>query len=339
MTKETEQIVRFGIIGCGGIAKGKHLRELEPVKEARIVACSDISEDTARSFAKLCGAEKWYTDYNEMLQRDDIDAVVVSTPHPLHSPIGCDVLSAGKHLLIQKPMATKNEDAERLMEAEKKAGKIALALPYMYDRTFVKMQELLEVGIIGQVTMARSRVAHGINQGPNSWFAQKAVAEGGAMYDMGVYAAWRLVTLLGPVKEVSAMMNTCDPRVDVEKNAVLALEFANGAIGVLETSWQQKASLDGDVFYGLEGTIHAGGGPLQVYARHDPKSNDLSWQEVALPESIPMSTNPHQQFVNAILHGAPVLSTVTRGQHIVEILCAGYESFETGRTVELSTTC
>ena len=126
---------------------------------------------------------------------------------------------------------------------------------------------------------------------------------------------------------------------ETEKNAVLALEFANGAIGVLETSWQQKASLDGDVLYGLEGTIHAGEGPLRVYARHAPKSDELSWQEATLPESIPMSTNPHQQFVNAILHGAPVLSTVTRGRHIVEILCAGYESFETGRTVELSTTC
>jgi len=339
MTKESEQIVRFGIIGCGGIGRGKHLPELKPVKEALIIACSDISEDAAKSFAKLCGAEKWYTDYHEMLRRDDIDAVIVSTPHPLHSPIGCDVLSAGKHLLIQKPMATKNEDAQRLLEAEKKSGKVALALPYMYDSAFVKMQELLQEGIIGQVTMARSRVAHDANPGPSSWFAQKAVAEGGALYDMGVYAAWRLVTLLGPVRKVSAMMNTCDPRVDVEKNAVLALEFANGAIGALETSWQQKASLDGDVFYGLEGTIHAGGGPLRVYARHDAKVNEFSWQEVSLPEKIPMSTNPHQQFVDAILHGADVLSTVTRGRHIVEILCAGYESFETGRTVELETTC
>jgi len=209
----------------------------------------------------------------------------------------------------------------------------------MYDRAFVKMQELLKEGVIGQVTMVRSRVAHGINQGPNSWFAQKSIAEGGAMYDMGVYAAWRLVTLLGSVKKVSAMMNTCDPRVDVEKNAILALEFANGAIGVLETSWQQQASLDGDVLYGLEGTIHNGGGPLQVYARHDPKKDELSWQEADLSESIPMSTNPHQQFVDAILHDTPVLSTVTRGRHIVEILRAGYESFETGRTIELSTTC
>jgi len=120
MVKEAEQIVRFGIIGCGGIARGKHLGELEPVKEARIIACSDISDEAAKSFAESCGAEKWYTNYHDMLQRDDIDAVVVSTPHPLHSPIGCDVLAAGKHLLIQKPMATKNEDAARLLKAEKK---------------------------------------------------------------------------------------------------------------------------------------------------------------------------------------------------------------------------
>jgi predicted dehydrogenase len=78
---------------------------------------------------------------------------------------------------------------------------------------------------------------------------------------------------------------------------------------------------------------------LRVYARHDPKADEFSWKEVSLPESIPMSTNPHQQFVDAILRGAPVLSTVTRGRHIVEILRAGYESYETGRTIELSTTC
>jgi len=334
---EASKIVCFGIIGSGGIARGKHLRELQPVKEARIVACADISEERAKSFAEASGAESWYTDYHKLLEREDIDAVVVSTPHPFHAPIGCDVLAAGKHLLVQKPTATKNEDAERLLEAEKRSGKIALALPYMYDGAFVAMQKLLEDEIIGRVTMARSRIAHGINQGPNSWFAQKAVAEGGALYDMGVYAAWRLVTLLGPVKKVSAMMNTCDERVDVEKNAILALEFANGAIGVLETSWQQQASLEGDVFYGLEGTIHAGGGPLRVFARHD--KDEFSWQEAKLPDSIPMSTNPHQQLVDAILHGAPVLSTIVRGRHIVEILCAGYKSFETDSTIELTTTC
>jgi UDP-N-acetylglucosamine 3-dehydrogenase len=339
MSKESGQIVRFGIIGCGGIARGKHLPELKPVKEARIIACSDVSEDMAKSFANISGAEKWYTDYHKMLQCDDIDAVIVSTPHPLHSPIGYDVLSAGKHLLIQKPMATKNKDAAKLLEAEKKSGKVVLALPYLYDHTFVKIQELLEKGAIGQITMVRSRSAHNANPGPDSWFSQKAVAEGGALYDMGVYAAWRLVTLLGSVRKVSAMMSTGDSRVDVEKNAILALEFANGAIGVLETSWQQQASLEGDVFYGHEGTIHAGGGPLRVYARHDPKKDEYFWEDVSLPESIPMSTNAHQQFVDAILHGTPVLSTVTRGRHIVEILCAGYESFQTGRTVELETTC
>jgi len=166
----------------------------------------------------------------------------------------------------------------------------------------------------------RSRSAHNANPGPDSWFAQKAVAEGGALYDMGVYSVWRLVTLLGSVRKVSAMMNTCDSRVDVEKNAVLAMEFANGAIGVMETSWQQRTSLDGDVFYGHEGTIHLGGGPLRVFARHNPEKDEFYWQDISLPESIPMSTNPHQQFVDAILHGAPVLSTVTRGRHIVEIL-------------------
>lgn len=334
---EKSKIVRFGIIGSGGIARGKHLGELQPVKEAQIIACADVSEERAKSFAEVSGAESWYTDYHKLLEREDIDAVVVCTPHPLHAPIGCDVLAAGKHLLVQKPMATKNEDAGRLLEAEKKAGKIALALPYMYDRAFIAMQKILADGVIGPVTMVRSRVAHGINPGPNSWFAQKAVAEGGALYDMGVYAAWRLVTLLGPVKKVSAMMNTCDERVDVEKNAILALEFVNGAIGVLETSWQQRASLEGDVFYGLDGTIHAGDGPLRVFTRQD--QDEFSWQEAKLPDNIPMSTNPHQQFVDAILHGAPVLSTIVRGRHIVEILRAGYKSFETGRTIELTTVC
>ncbi|MEM2217679.1 MAG: Gfo/Idh/MocA family oxidoreductase, partial [Thermofilaceae archaeon] len=112
--------IGFGIIGCGGISNYFHIPELKAIEEADVIAVADVIENRARVTAERFGIKYWYTDYTKLLERDDIDAVVVATPHPTHAKIAVDSINAGKHVIIQKPMCTNSRDAEMIVKAARK---------------------------------------------------------------------------------------------------------------------------------------------------------------------------------------------------------------------------
>ena len=115
--------LRIGIIGCGGIANGKHMPALSKLKDVEMVAFCDIVEERAQKAAKEYGAEgaQVFTDYRELLKLD-LDVVNVLTPNKSHSPITVDALEAGKHVMCEKPMAINTEEAMKMVEAAKRTG-------------------------------------------------------------------------------------------------------------------------------------------------------------------------------------------------------------------------
>lgn len=92
--------VRYAIIGCGGIAHMFHLPEMTEIPQTEFVVACDLRENRARLTAEKFGAREWATDYRTVLERDDVDAVIVATYHPTHAPIACEALEAGKHVLV-----------------------------------------------------------------------------------------------------------------------------------------------------------------------------------------------------------------------------------------------
>ena len=92
--------VRYAIIGCGGIAHMFHLPEMTEIPQTEFVVACDLREKRARLTAEKFGAREWATDYRTVLERDDVDAVIVATYHPTHAPIACEALEAGKHVLV-----------------------------------------------------------------------------------------------------------------------------------------------------------------------------------------------------------------------------------------------
>ena len=117
--------VRIGIIGCGGIANGKHMPSLKKLADVEMVAFCDIIVERAEKAAKEYGVEgaKVYTDYHDLIARDDIDVVHVLTPNREHSQITVDALNAGKHVMCEKPMAINSAEAKRMLDAAKATGK------------------------------------------------------------------------------------------------------------------------------------------------------------------------------------------------------------------------
>lgn len=338
--------VGFGIVGCGGIANDFHIPELKQVKKARVVAVADVKPHRAELTAKRFKIKSWYADHHDLLKREDLEAIVVATPHPTHAQIAVDAIEAGKHVIIQKPMTTNVRDADRIFEATRKNSDLkVMALPFVYFDTpaFDYAKDLVNRDELGKICMARARVAHSgpeqyqrdvtrmFNEEENCWFFDPKRAHGGVLLDLGVYSVSQLIYLLGQVKKVSAFTATLDKPAKVEDNVTVILEMISGTLAIAETSWTQIATMEGTSLYGTKGTLLLNSFNTLVMAY---KRASSSWIIPSLAkEKEPQHT--HRHFVKCILEDSKPIGTVEEGRHVVEVLEAAYESAATGRIIKL----
>ncbi len=183
--------VRIGVIGCGGIANGKHLPSYSKVKEAELIAFCDIVIERAEKAKKEYGTEesKVYTDYNELLKDKTIDAVLVLTHNSLHCEITVAALNAGKHVLCEKPMAMNYEEAKAMIAARDKAGKI-LTIGYQnrFRANSIYLKELADAGEFGDIYYAEATAIR--RRAVPTWgvFIDEEKQGGGPLIDIGTHA-------------------------------------------------------------------------------------------------------------------------------------------------------
>jgi UDP-N-acetyl-2-amino-2-deoxyglucuronate dehydrogenase len=333
--------VRFGIIGCGGIANGFHLKDLSQIEEAELVACADVRREAAEATAKRWGAGASYDNHRQLLDRDDLDAVIVATHHATHAAIAVDVLESGRHVLVQKPLTTKLEDAHRLVAAaEARPRQKVQCLPFNWTSGLSEAARLLKDGAIGRPCQSRRRIAHP-GPGRDSWFYNPEIAGFGASFDMGVYAVSGLTALMGPAVSVSALVGTFEEGVRIDDNATWQLRFASGAFGTAETAWTELAHLEGTLVYGTEGVLALNVPPHRSELRLFRRTGGVSFQSRGewLTIEVPADPTaaPHRHFVQAILEDRPPLGTPQHARHVTEILLAGHESNRTGQRITLRT--
>jgi predicted dehydrogenase len=223
-----------------------------------------------------------------------------------------------------------------LLEVARRSRKVALALPYLFNPWSVKIERILQKSTLGRIRMVRCRVAHDANHPRTRWFAQREAAHGGALFDMGVYTAARMVQWFGRVTAVSGLFPSYTGGVDVEQGAAMTVRFASGAVGVLETSWQEIGWKEQVAVYGSKGTlegsfVYPDVSALQIALKPARRGARARFKPVALPKRIPMPGNVCQHWADCILGRARPLIPISRGRHLVEILCAGYEAVATGR--------
>ena len=252
---------KVGIIGCGGIAHQKHFPALTNASDrAEIVACCDIIVERAQRAAEEFGAPgcKVFEDYHELLQMDEIEIVYVLTPNVAHCPITVDAFAAGKHVLCEKPMAASVEDAEKMMEAWKKSGKLfTIGYQNRYRADSQTLKRLCEDGELGEVYYAQ---AHALRRrGVPTWgvFTDKSKQGGGPLIDIGTHSLdltlWfmdnyepatvtgvtfeKLGKTLQPAVQGNPM-GTWDPDTfEVEDAAFAFVTMKNGALITIDASW------------------------------------------------------------------------------------------------------
>ncbi len=337
--------LRVGVIGCGSIARKRHLPEYEGNEQVEIVAVCDLIPERAEETAQQYAA-KSYTDYKELLKDHTIEAVSVCLPNYLHAPVTIAALEAGKHVLCEKPMATSKEEAEAMNKAAQESSKtLMIAHNQRFVASHVKAKQLIDSGEIGKIYSFRTTFGHPGPErwsidGRNSWFFDKEKAFIGAMGDLGVHKTDLMRYLLGEITEVGSFIDTsAKENTDVDDNAVCILKTENGVIGTLAASWSYVSGGDNStVIYGEKGilrleddpnyslVVHYKTGEVVNYELERIQSNDKGGQ-----------TKSHviDHFIDCVLNGKSPLITGEEGMKSLDVILAAIESNKTKQIVKV----
>ena len=250
-------MIRFAIYGCGVIS-GTHALALADVEGAELVACADFKPAAAESFAEKQQI-RMIQDWNALLQDPEIDAVCICTPSGTHAPLAIEAMNAGKHVVLEKPMALTIAQCDEIIAvSEKTNSKITIISQLRTEPDIIRAKELIESGALGKITMAQLHMCYyrPTTYYEGSWRGTKAMDGGGALMNQGIHGVDLLRYLMGPVKNVQSVVRTLLHDIEVEDSAVAALEFECGAIGVITASTASNPGYDREInIYGSRGGI------------------------------------------------------------------------------------
>ncbi len=346
---------KIGIIGCGDIS-GIYLSNLIRVfRNTRVAACACRTFEHAAAKAAEFGIRA--CSIEELLQNPEIELVINLTTPKAHYSVSDAILSAGKHLYTEKPLATTRDEGKALLKkARERNLMIGSAPDTILGAGIQTCRKLIEDGWIGKpIAAAAFMMSHGTESWhPNPEFYYQI--GGGPMFDMGPYYLTTLVNLIGPVKKVSAFTSITFPQreitteknygklIDVEVPTHVAglLEFHSGAVGTLITSFDVwGAQLPRIEIYGTEGTIsvpdpNTFGGPVRLKRKNHPDFSDI-------PLSHPYAENSRGLGVAEMIHALET-NRINRvngelSYHVLDIMHGFHDSANTGRHISLESTC
>jgi predicted dehydrogenase len=330
--------IRIGLIGCGGISRAHARGYLQSPDLFEVVACCDERRELAEERAQQLNAPVVTTDYRELLRRDDVDAVDICLPHHLHAEVAIAAAEAGKHVLVEKPIATTLPDADAMIAAAEKAGVVLMvAHNERYMPVYRKAKELVGQGVLGRIFLARADHNQFVRVNDRHWLWHKASAGGGVLIGSGIHRVDILRWLVGEVVRVWHRQLIVPERFsdEVEAASVTILEFADGALGELTCNWSAYAAPSAPWYellwlYGTDGSLHNVSG-LFVASEHLPESAGKHVQ-LPLPDE--------DSFVNEIRHfgecvktGQTPLTSGREGRKSLAVVLAAYQAAETGEGV------
>ena len=361
MSNAKSDKLKIGIIGCGGIANGKHMPSLAKLNDVEMVAFCDIVEERAEKAAKEYGAQgsMVYTDYKELLKDKSIDVVHVCTPNRSHSFITVDALEADKHVMCEKPMAKTAKEAREMLDAAKRTGKkLTIGYQGRFRGDSMYLNQVCRRGDLGHIYFAK---AHAIRRrAVPTWgvFLNEEEQGGGPLIDIGTHALdltlWMMDNYrpkyvvgttyheLAKKKNAANAWGPWDPeKFTVEDSAFGFVVMEDGATVILESSWALNTTQVGESKTTLCGT--EGGADMwdgltingEQFGKLYELKPDLSTGGVAFYEGT--STDPSaleaRAWIDSIKNGTDPVVKPEQALVVTEILEAIYESAETGKPV------
>jgi predicted dehydrogenase len=327
--------VRIGLIGAGGIA-GAHVKGyVSSPDTVQVTAVADVSNENAKRRAEETGASKLYSDFNELVNDADVDAVDICLPHHLHAPAILAAAKAGKHVLCEKPLCLTVAEADSIAAAVESSGiTLMCAHNQLYMPPVAKAKEVLESGGIGHVYEIRTTDSFFNNFDPANmgWRAERAKIGGGELIDTGYHPTYLMLHLAGAVPtEVTAMLSKHRLEfMDGEDSAQVLVRFADGKVGHIVTSWAYQAAGCTERFsaVGDEGQLWSDGASLWVRKRGE-EAEQFSFD--------PVNTIPAEvvDFAARIESGTRPIHNQVEGINVLKVILGAYASASEQRIVTL----
>jgi predicted dehydrogenase len=348
--------VRVGMIGAGQIAVFTS-REFRRHPDCTVVAVADPNDARAAELAGMVRAERAYTDVDQLLARDDLDAVYVAVPNAHHEAVAIKALDAGKHVLLDKPFALSAAAAGNIIDAaERNQRTLMLGMNQRFERNVQRARQLIAAGRLGDIYHVKAfwRRRSGIPR-LGSWFTNRSIAGGGALLDIGVHVldvALHLIDNFRPVSVSGATFTRFGNRglgeggwgrsereydtFDVDDFATALIRLDNGTVISLEASWalHQPSGNDHDVIvYGEQAGMAVYGNEL-----FELGDGGGEYRIIQNPEA-PAIAYPHcsraEHFVNVLLERESPIIDLNQALAVQRILDGVYQSAATGKEIQL----
>jgi predicted dehydrogenase len=339
--------IRFGLVGAGAIST-QHLEALDAIPGARITAIASASPDRARRAGEQWHVP-WTTDFDELLARDDVDAVTISTPSGLHPGQALAALRHGKHVLVEKPLALSNADAQAVVDEARKRHLVAATVSQRRFEPVIKaIQEAVTGGVLGPISTI---VAEGFYHRPQSYYDSAPwrgtiALDGGVLMNQAIHTIDLLRWIGGPVASVAGYVATIGHEMEAEDTATVSLRFSNGALGAILattcTSTERPVELRIDGERGHIRLVGEEAAEWDVPDRPAPVAAVAPSGEGGGPTSATWGTNAvgyvrqYTDFISAIRDGRAPAVTAEDGAAAVAIVLAAYESSRSGRAISLA---
>ncbi len=367
----TDKFVSVGVVGTSWWADAMHLPALASHPAARTVAICGRNRENARKMADAWGIPGVYTDYVEMIENADLDALVISTPNDSHYPITMKAFERGLHVLCEKPIAMTYGQAREMADtAAAKGLKTLVPFTYSFMPTARYLKELIEGGYLGKPYHLNMRYYTGYARaGDYIWRLDRKIAGSGVLGDLGTHFLYLAEWLYGGISSVTCRLGFSVPRppLDPQGNTyelgddscMLTLEFANSALGMIHcTAVCYEDSPFGQThhmeFHGSDGTLYSYTDWDKTQQVKGARVGEGLPRELSIPDRIwgaarrdtvhntyrdMFRSEDHmiRGFINGILNDSELAPNFEHGARVQRLVSAALRSHETGRRVEVET--
>ena len=296
-------------------------------------------DDAGRAKA---ASEKFHTpvsdNLEEVLSNPAVDAVVINAYTSQHRDLMLAAARHQKHIFTEKALTISGQEANEVVDAVNQSGiKFMISLPSRTRSENLFMKQVLDKGWIGKVTLMRARVAHMASldhwfHDGSAWFAEEKLAGGGALFDLGCHTVDVMRWFMGEPKSVISKIQQFSDAYPIDDNSAIVVEFKNGGLGILDTSWVHRAGPNPIEIYGTDGFVGRdfNNQLMLTSTQLQPEGVQGVIRPTKLPDALPM---PMDQWISAILHGTPMTITVEDGRNLTQLLEAAYRSAREKREV------
>lgn len=319
--------IRYGIIGFGAFAERAIMPAIRAAKNSELVAIQKRSLDMARWKAQEHGIPLFFDSVEALVSSPEIDAVFIVSTNARHHSDTLAAAAAGKHVLVEKPMAVSIEQARSMADACSAAGvKLMVGHMLRFSPLANRMKEIINAGMIGEITFAQSHFIYDVSQSRRTWVLEKTEAGGGPLFDIAIHCLDTMRFILNDdrVTTVQSLLKPERSSGKVETTSVLSLQFSKGTLATIYSSYETAYRQAFIEFFGTKGSLSAfhftpsnTDTELEIKFGAKGSIDRIEKEQIRVPDLYALEV---EHFSDCIIHNAEPSVSVDQSLHNQEIL-------------------